>query len=171
MPGADTPRLVVMGVSAVGKSSVAAGLSAALDLPWIDADSLHPAQNVAKMAAGIPLDDADRWPWLDLVGHALSGGAGSGVVVACSALRRVYRDRLRRAASDVRFVHLVGDEAVLLARSRARPGHFMPPTLIASQLATLEHLEADEDGIVVGVESSVRDIVDSVVTWSRAHER
>lgn len=171
MPVSDAPRLVVMGVSAVGKSSVAAALADRLGVPWADADALHPPENIAKMAAGTPLTDADRWPWLDRVGQVLAGGAEAGVIVACSALRRGYRDRLRDAAPTAQFIHLAGEEHVLVARSRARAGHFMPPSLIASQLATLEALGDDEVGLVVGVDATVTDIVDSVVAWMETHER
>lgn len=170
MPVSDAPRLVVMGVSAVGKSSVAAALADRLGVPWADADELHPPENVAKMASGIPLTDADRWPWLDRVGQVLAAGADTGVIVACSALRRVYRDRLRDAAPSAEFIHLAGEEHVLVARSRAREGHFMPPSLIASQLATLEQLGDDEVGLVVGVDATVTDIVESVVGWMQSHD-
>lgn len=141
--------VVVMGVSAAGKTSVARALAARWKVPWIDADHLHPAANVAKMAAGTPLEDADRWPWLDLVGAALA--ERPDVVVACSALRRVYRERLRSARADVVFVHLHGDAAVLASRAASREDHFMPPALLVSQLATLEPLESDEAGVVVDI--------------------
>jgi len=171
MAASDAAQLVVMGVSAVGKSTVAAALAERLDLPWVDADALHPAENVAKMSAGTPLTDEDRWPWLDRVGEVLVDGAGTGVVVACSALRRAYRDRIRRVAPQTRFVHLTGEEALLQTRSQARLGHFMPPSLLASQLATLEDLGADEDGVVVTVDAPVGDIVESVARWWETHDR
>ena len=134
-------RLVVMGVSGCGKSSLGATLAAALALPFTDADDLHPAANRAKMAAGQPLTDADRWPWLLAVGAVLAKGAG---VVACSALRRAYRDRLREAAGPVQFLHLVAPREVIAERLAARRGHFMPLALLDSQLATLEPLAPGE---------------------------
>lgn len=130
-----------MGVSGCGKSSLGAALAAALALPFTDADDLHPAANRAKMAAGQPLTDADRWPWLQAVGAVLAGGAG---VVACSALRRTYRDRLREAAGPVQFLHLVAPRKVIAQRLAARRGHFMPLALLDSQLATLEPLAPGE---------------------------
>lgn len=130
-----------MGVSGCGKSSLGAALAAALVLPFTDADDLHPAANRAKMAAGQPLTDADRWPWLQAVGAVLAGGAG---MVACSALRRTYRDRLREAAGPVQFLHLVAPRKVIAQRLAARRGHFMPLALLDSQLATLEPLAPGE---------------------------
>jgi len=120
---------------------VGAALAAALGLPFVDGDALHPAANVAKMAAGIPLTDDDRWPWLDAVGERL---AVSPIVIACSALRRVYRDRLRAAAPGIRFVLLDGSRELLAERMGARADHFMPTALLDSQLATLERPDADE---------------------------
>ena len=134
-------RVVVMGVSGCGKSTLAAGLAQALDARFVDADDLHPAANVARMARGEALTDADRAPWLDRVAQVLADGAP--VVVACSALKRAYRDRLR-AAGGVRFLYLAVPRAELAARMQARKGHFMPPTLLDSQLATLEVPGPDE---------------------------
>lgn len=148
-----------MGVSAVGKSTVGAALAAALDVPFVDADDLHSAANHAKMAAGIPLDDADRWPWLDAVGARLRAGEDTGLVIACSALRRVYRDRIRAAEPGVVFVHLAGSPQLLAERARERKGHFMPAALLQSQLATLEPLEDDEAGLVVDVAAPVDKLV------------
>ncbi|GAB1364917.1 gluconokinase [Rhodobacter sp.] len=134
-------RLVVMGVSGCGKSTLGAALAARLGADFIDADTLHPPANLAKMAAGVPLTDADRWPRLEAVAQALSGPAP--LVVACSALRRIYRDRLR-AAEGVRFLHLAAPQAVILARMQARRNHFMPASLLASQYETLEPPGPDE---------------------------
>jgi gluconokinase len=134
--------VVVMGVAGSGKSTIGALIAARLGLPFVDGDALHPAANVTKMAAGIPLDDTDRAPWLDAVGERLAAG---GVVVACSALRRAYRDRLRAAAPDARFVLLHGSRELLAARLGARPDHFMPVALLESQLATLELPAPDEE--------------------------
>ena len=142
--------VVVMGVSGSGKSSVGAALAAGLGLAFRDADALHAPEAVAKMARGVPLEDADRWPWLDRVGAVLAAGDGhpAGVVVACSALKRAYRDRLRAAAPSLRFVFLDGDAATLAARLATRPGHYMPASLLASQLATLERPSAEEGDVV-----------------------
>jgi gluconokinase len=162
--------IVVMGVSAAGKSSIAAGLSGRLGVPWLDADDLHPAVNVSKMASGLPLTDDDRWPWLDEVGRALAGGSDTGgLIVACSALRRVYRDRLRTHAPHTEFVHLTAAPDLLAARAAARTGHFMPASLLESQLALLEPLEPDEDGVAIDVSVSVAAIVEAAAEWMESH--
>jgi len=154
------PRsVVVMGVSGTGKSTVGAGLAAALGLPFVEGDDLHPASNVAKMRAGIPLTDADRAPWLDRIAAALS----SPVVVACSALTRRYRDRLREAAPDLALVYLHGTAELLAARMEGREGHFMPTALLESQLATLEEPAPDEDPIPMDVTLRPDEIVELVV--------
>jgi gluconokinase len=158
MPPIAIPRIVVMGVSGVGKTEVGRRLAERLGLPFADADDLHPAANVAKMAAGIPLDDDDRWPWLDAVGAAL---AGRPLVMACSALRRAYRDRIRAAAPGAVFVEIAVDPAVIRARMDARAGHFMPSSLLDSQLATLEHLAADEAGCVVDGSGAIDAVVEA----------
>jgi gluconokinase len=129
------PAVVVMGVSGSGKSTVGALLASRLGLPFVDGDALHPEANVRKMAAGVPLDDDDRAPWLDAVGARLTQG---GVVVACSALRRAYRDRLRDAAPAAQFVLLHGTRSLLASRLAARVDHFMPAALLDSQLGILE---------------------------------
>ena len=128
-------RIVVMGVTSTGKSRIGARLARTLGLPFVDGDDLHPQRNRDKMAGGTPLDDVDRRPWLDRIGAAL---AERPRVVACSALRRRYRDRIRRAAPDTLFVHLHGPRDLIAARMAAREGHFMPVSLLDSQLATLE---------------------------------
>ena len=153
--------LVVMGVSGSGKSTVAAALAGALGGIYLDADDFHPAANVAKMTAGVPLTDDDRMPWLALVGEAVLRQAARGrlPVVACSALRRRYRDALREAAGDLFFVQLDGTPELLAERIGARADHFMPPALLRSQLETLEPLEADEPGVVVSVDQPVEHIV------------
>ncbi|MDF2993686.1 MAG: hypothetical protein K0S37_4200 [Microbacterium sp.] len=155
--------VVVMGVSAAGKSSVTRALSNHFDVPWVDADALHPAPNVRKMAAGTPLDDEDRWPWLDLVGEKLA--SEERIFIACSALRRVYRDRLRAARPDAVFVHLHAERPVLASRAASREDHFMPPALLESQLATLEPLAPDERGVVVDVAPQLIDVVDRATQW------
>lgn len=140
------PRVVVMGPSGSGKTAIGAALAVDYGLDFIDADDLHPASNVAKMESGVPLDDEDRMPWLDVVGATLQ--AAPGLILACSALARRYRDRIRLAAPDAVFVELQVSRAELDRRMRSRQ-HFMPPALLASQLSTLEHLEADEHGVVI----------------------
>ncbi|WP_410219253.1 gluconokinase, partial [Paracoccus sp. (in: a-proteobacteria)] len=130
-------RVVIMGVSGTGKTSIGQALSARIGIPYVDGDDLHPAKNVALMAAGVPLTDDDRWPWLDRVSQVLADRAP--VMVGCSALRRVYRDRLRAGAGGpVRFLHLTGAPQIIAARMARREGHYMPPALLDSQLATLE---------------------------------
>ena len=151
------PLVVVMGVSGCGKSSFGAALAEKLGLPFIEGDALHSKANIAKMSAGVPLNDEDRWPWLDKIGSELHQAATTGgAVAACSAMKRAYRDRLRKAADDpVRFVHLHGNHAELKARVSSRPDHFMPPSLLDSQLATLEIPGADEDVIRIDIETPV----------------
>ncbi len=148
---AQQPVLVVMGVSGCGKSTVAGIVAGRLGWDLEEGDDLHPEPNVAKMAAGTPLTDDDRWPWLDRVAgwireHTSSGRPG---VITCSALRRRYRDRLR--GDHVLFVHLAGTRETIGHRLAARTDHFMPAGLLDSQLATLEPLEADENALVVDV--------------------
>jgi gluconokinase len=137
-----------MGVSGSGKTTVGAALAATLGLRFVDADDLHPTANVGKMQAGIPLTDDDRWPWLDAVGAVLADG---DVVVACSALRRIYRDRLRTAAPDLALVYLHGSRDLLAERMGHRPGHFMPASLLESQLDTLEPPKDDEHPVSLDV--------------------
>jgi gluconokinase len=156
-------HILVMGVSGCGKSTVGSLLADRLGLPFLDADSLHPPANLAKMSAGVPLDDEDRWPWLRLVGAALAASQ-DGAVVACSALRRPYRDLLRSFAADLRLVHLVGTREELAARMRDREGHFMPVALLDTQLATLEPLGADEAGIEIDAMRAPADIVASALS-------
>jgi gluconokinase len=151
--------IVVMGVSGSGKSTVGAALAQRLRVPFADADDFHPPANVAKMTAGEALNDDDRWPWLDAIGEWLA--AHDTGVMTCSALKRSYRDALRRHRPDVEFVHLHGDREVITRRQATRPGHFMPASLLDSQFATLEPLEEDEWGFVVDVDQSVDQIVEA----------
>jgi len=151
--------VVVMGVSGSGKSTVGAALAGRMRVPFEDADDLHPSANIAKMSRGEPLDDDDRWPWLELIGMWLVNHADGGVI-ACSALKRKYRDQLRRHSDNVEFLLLHGTPDVINRRQAARPGHFMPPSLMTSQFATLEPLAPDEDGVVVDVDQSVDEIVE-----------
>jgi gluconokinase len=148
MPGAGQRRAVVMGVSGSGKSTVGAAIAARLSLPFRDGDDFHDAANVAKMRAGVPLTDADREPWLASIAQALADESANprGLVVACSALKRVYRDLLRQAGG-VRFVFLEVAAGSLEARLRARQDHFMPASLLASQLQTLEPPAPDETDV------------------------
>ncbi|MGI9002698.1 MAG: gluconokinase [Pseudonocardia sp.] len=146
-----TVTLVVMGVSGVGKSSVAAELVARTGWAFAEGDDLHPEDNRRTMASGHPLDDADRRPWLQRVAawigdHEVAGHNG---VVTCSALKRTYRDLLRTGHPSVRFVHLLAPPGLVAHRVRSRQGHYMPLPLLGSQLATLEPLEPDEPGIAV----------------------
>lgn len=160
------PPLVVMGVSASGKSTLAAALAEARGSTFVDADDLHPEANVRKMSSGTPLDDADRMPWLDIVGARLAADEnGRGVVVACSALKRAYRDRLRASAHGVLFLQLDGDKEALMRRAGQRRDHFMPPALMDSQLATLESLEPDEGGMFVDIDMPVAEAVAHVEAW------
>lgn len=156
--------LVVMGVSGSGKTTVARMLATRLGWTFAEGDDFHPQANVDKMAAGHPLDDADRWPWLarvaDWIDDRLADGRSG--VVTCSALKRSYRDVLRRP--DVVFVHLDGDRALLAERIKERHGHFMPAALLDSQLATLEPLTADERSVVVDVAAPPSAIVDEIVS-------
>lgn len=150
---------VVMGVSGCGKTSVGQGLAARCGLRFVDGDDLHPQANIEKMARGAPLDDADRAPWLADVGAAL-GAAEGPVVIGCSALKRAYRDIIRSHAGEpVGFLHLHASKEVLTQRVNSRAGHFMPPALLDSQLATLEHLGLDEVGMMVDITRPLEDVV------------
>ncbi|NGO63772.1 gluconokinase [Rhizobium daejeonense] len=152
-----------MGVSGCGKSSVGALLAERLGLAFIEGDSLHPAGNVAKMAQGIPLTDEDRWPWLETIGTLMAEArnSGKGIVVSCSALKSIYRDRLRQAMSGrLSFVFLEGTPELLLSRMGARRGHFMPVSLLESQLRTLEVPTGEPGVVTVSIDASVDAIVD-----------
>jgi carbohydrate kinase (thermoresistant glucokinase family) len=149
-----------MGVSGSGKSTIGAALADRLGLPFVDGDALHPLTNVERMAAGLPLRDEDRWPWLAAVGARLAEG---DVVVACSALKRSYRDAILAEAPDARFIHLTGSHELLDERMQQRLDHFMPHTLLESQLATLEPLAADEPGVAVENAGPVDAVVASIL--------
>ncbi|MGR0318204.1 gluconokinase [Agromyces sp. ZXT2-3] len=166
--------VVVMGVAGAGKSSLAAAVAERLGAAFVEADDLHSTRAKEQMAAGIPLTDADRWPWLGRVAARIRAehAAGRRVVVSCSALRRAYRDVLRRdGGSDLAFVHVHGSEAELADRIGRRTGHFMPPSMLASQLATLEPLADDECGIVVPLDVPLADAVARTVEWMRPDAR
>lgn len=154
-----------MGVSAAGKSTVGRLIAADLGVEFLDADDLHPASNRAKMSAGTPLTDDDRMPWLDRVSDELATRSASGAVIACSALRRVYRDRIRERVPGVVFVHLHGSDALLAERAAGRTDHFMPPSLLRSQLDTLEALDADEAAVVVDVGRPPAELARTAVEW------
>ena len=162
-------RLVlVTGVSGVGKSTIGKLLAEALGVTFADADAFHPPANIAKMSAGLPLDDADRWPWLDAIGDWLDargalGDRRGGGVVTCSALKRSYRDRLLGGRPGVRLLYLHGDPALVMARQAARAGHFMPASLMASQYATLEPPAPQENAISLTVDDEPPAIVQAAL--------
>ena len=159
--------VVIMGVSGSGKTTVGAALAARLDVPFIEGDALHPPANIAKMSQGIALADADRWPWLEAIGGALAA-AGGGAVATCSALKRSYRDRLRATAGGgVRFVFLDVSAAELERRMRLRKGHFMPPALFASQLATLEPPAGETGVLVIDGAAPIAESVAAAEAWLR----
>jgi carbohydrate kinase (thermoresistant glucokinase family) len=156
-----------MGVSGSGKSTVGALLAEDLGGEYLDGDVLHPQANIDKMAAGIPLTDEDREPWLRIIGERMAEADGV-MVIGCSALRRRYRDLIRHAAPDTRFVHLVGSREVLGDRMKTRPGHFMPPSLLDSQIATLEDLEPDETGKEFDISAPPEKIAHDAAEWLRS---
>ncbi len=172
---APTTSIVVMGVSGSGKSTVAAGLVDRLGWEFAEGDDFHPAENVAKMRAGIPLDDEDRWPWLRRLAAWIGEHerAGRSVVVTCSALQRSYRDLLREGHPSVWFAHVTVDPDLLRDRVAARTGHYMPPSLLDSQLTTLQPLEDDEPGAAVSGAGSpdavVEDLLATLVTERGLH--
>lgn len=157
-----TQRIVIMGVSGCGKSSVGAALSQRLGIPYRDGDSLHSPANIRKMQAGEALTDADRWPWLDRVAQELA--ALAPVIIGCSALRRSYRDRIRAGAGgSVCFVHLAGSRSLIAARMAERSGHFMPASLLDSQFAALEPPKPDEDAITVDIDQPLDSLVADIL--------
>ena len=155
--------IVIMGVTGAGKSTVGTLIAERLGVGFRDADDFHSRGNVAKMSAGTPLTDDDRRPWLDAIGAHLAAHRGTGCVVTCSALKRGYRDRLRAAAPDLRFIHLHGEVALVAARQAARQGHFMPASLIASQFATLEPPAPEERVIALDVAASPAVLADAAI--------
>ncbi|XMA36459.1 gluconokinase [Streptomyces albogriseolus] len=153
-----------MGVAGTGKTTIGPLLAARFGVPYAEGDDFHPQSNIAKMSAGTPLTDDDRWPWLDAIGDWAQQRAGLGGVVSCSALKRSYRDRLRAAAPGVVFVHLSGDRALVEDRMSHRKGHFMPTALLDSQFATLQPLGQDEAGVAVDVTGSPEEITERAAT-------
>lgn len=170
MDGIAPLHVVVMGVAGCGKTTVAAGLSATLDLTFADADAFHPQANIDKMSAGIPLTDADRAPWLQTLAAWMTeqGQAGASTVLACSALRRDYRDILRHGPNWVPFIHLAGPMEVVHARMRTREDHFMPMDLLKSQYATLQPLDDDEDGVTLDLTQGAQDLIRQGADWVNA---
>ncbi len=168
-PGSRAIHIVVMGVSGSGKSTIAAGLALRLGWEFGEGDALHPPANIAKMAAGTPLTDEDRRPWLERLAGWIADhdAAGRSSVLACSALRRSYREVLRTGAPTVRFLHLTGPDEVLAERMGDRDGHFMPGSLLRSQLDTLEAIEPDEDGLVLDVRADPDTLVEAALGWLR----
>lgn len=160
MAAMSAPTVVVMGVAGSGKTTVGTALATALGVEFVDADSLHPAANVAKMAAGRPLDDTDRAPWLAAVAAVLD--AADGVVVACSALKRRYRDVLR-ALPGVRFVFLDLDPSTARDRAERRADHFMGPAMVASQFDALERPDGEPDVVVVDATEPIESVVRAAV--------
>jgi gluconokinase len=159
--------VVIMGVSGSGKSAVGKELAARLGLPFVEGDTLHPPSNVEKMRSGRPLNDEDRAPWLAAVGKALAQSSSGGLIMACSALKRSYRDEILRFAPTTVFVHLDVPRRELATRLANRPGHFMPAALLDSQLATLEPIDDDEPGVTMNGTDAVGAIVGEVAAWLR----
>jgi|HigsolmetaAR206D_1030411.scaffolds.fasta_scaffold02860_3 gluconokinase len=160
-----TRHVVVMGVSGSGKTTVARGIAAATGLTFAEADEFHPADNVALMRAGIPLDDTHRWPWLhDLAAWMADRAAeGTSTVLACSALRRAYRDVLRQGPPSLDFVLLHGPAGLIRERMARRTGHYMPTSLLDSQLATLEHPDPDEQVLTLDVSLTPEELVAAAI--------
>jgi gluconokinase len=162
---------VVMGVCGSGKSTIGAALARQLNATFLEGDEFHPPANVARMAAGTALTDADRQGWLTTLGERLAEAERSGeaVVLACSALKRSYRDILRSHAGDLALVVLAGTPALLEQRMAARTGHYMPPSLLASQLATLEPPRADEHALTLDIAREPEALVRDALAWLRGH--
>jgi len=157
--------IVLMGVSGSGKSTTGAALSQKLGWPFRDADSFHPPANVEKMSRGVPLADADRWPWLEAIAQWIDErcAAGEHGIVSCSALKRTYRDRIVGVRSRVRLVYLKGNKEIIGQRLRARKNHFMPASLLDSQFSTLEEPGAEEGALIVSVAMSPRRVAGTII--------
>ena len=169
MDKAGRQRWVVMGVSGCGKSEIGRRLAAVLEIAYAEGDDDHPPANVAKMAAGTPLTDVDRHDWLLLLQSRIAQAAaqGQGLVLSCSSLKRRYRDLLRAGDPALVFVHLQGERELIARRMRERPGHFMPPALLESQLRDLEPLQPDEAGIVLDIASTPEQLIEQVLQYCR----
>lgn len=157
--------LLLMGVSGAGKTTTGKRLASRLGWTFRDADEFHPPENIAKMSAGLPLTDADRWPWLDAIGHWIDAQRGHGgrAIVTCSALRRVYRDRLMHGRPEVKLVFLKGSKALIADRLSRRAGHFMPPALLQSQFDALEEPRRDERALVVDIALPPRIVIAKIL--------
>lgn len=158
-------HVVVMGISGSGKTTIATRLAEQLGWVFAEADDFHPPENITKMTSGIALTDEDRWPWLEAMRDwmTLQAQAGRSTVVTCSALKRSYRDLLTGAEGQVRFVHLLGDTDLILDRMKTRSGHFMPESLLPSQISTLESLEPDEPGLRIQNTGTPDDVTTDVI--------
>ena len=163
------PLVVVMGISGVGKSVVGHALADRFSLEYADGDDFHSEANIAKMSAGTPLTDDDRWPWLDDIGRWLADHDKVGGVISCSALRRAYRDVLVAAAPRTQFLHLTGDHELIRSRMEHRE-HFMPSSLLVSQEETLEPLQDDEDGWALDIAPEPEQIVNQFVALAELNE-
>jgi len=165
MRGVSTMRWVIMGVSGCGKSTIGQALAAHYGVAFVEGDQFHPAANVAKMSAGLALDDADRAGWLLALQAELRAASdqGVGLVVSCSSLKRRYRDVLRAGDPALRFVHLDGARALIASRMQARREHYMPPSLLDSQFRDLEPLQTDEAGITLAITAPPHDLVQLIV--------
>ena len=166
MPPDIAPHaLILMGVSGSGKTTIGEALAGRIGWRYEDADTFHPASNVAKMSAGQPLTDEDRWPWLRAIADEIDRAAGAGehIVIGCSALRRTYRDVLLHGRNDVRIIYLEGTQELIADRLAQRKGHFMPAGLLTSQFKTLEPPTPDEHAVVVSIDAPVGTIVDNIL--------
>lgn len=164
MTASGPHHVVLMGVSGSGKSTVGELLAEHIGAEFIDGDALHPRANVEKMESGLPLDDGDRKPWLEKIGVTFAQAPNS-LVIACSALKKSYRDLIRAADASVVFIHLHGSQELLEDRMISRSGHFMPPSLLESQLEALEPLDAAERGVVLDIAASPAELVQSAKLW------
>ena len=156
-------HMVLMGVAGSGKSTVGEAFAEAIGAVYLDGDDLHPPENIAKMSRGEPLTDDDRWPWLGKVGQRLHDST-EVTIIGCSALKRIYRDRIRQETNgEVTFIHLAGSRELIAARMGSRTGHFMPTTLLDSQFAALEPPTADEDAITVDIDQTLSALIDDIM--------
>lgn len=162
------PVVIVMGVCGCGKSTIAKAVASQLQLPFLEGDDFHPASNIEKMSKAIGLSDEDRWPWLDILGTVIqknSSAKNGGVVVSCSALKRSYREHLSNTSgASILYVYLDGSRETLLKRLKSRRNHYMPSSLLDSQLDTLEKPENDELALTVSIEKSINEIVGEVLS-------